>query len=48
MWDYVPYFKCADDVAAQGASDERVEYELSIFTYGKGYATQSYSSKNNF
>ena len=48
MWDFVSCFKCASDVAAQGASNVRVEFELSIFTYGGGYAVQSYSSVNYF
>ena len=34
MWDFVSCFKCARDVAAQGASDACVEDESSIFTYG--------------
>ena len=43
MWDFVSCFKCACDVAALGASDARVAYESLIFTYGGGYAAQSYS-----
>ena len=46
MWDFVSCFKCASEVVARGASDARVEDELSIFTYGNGYAAQSYSLVN--
>ena len=42
------FFKCADDVAARGVFNARVEDESSIFTYGKGYAAQSYLSANHF
>ena len=48
MWDFVSCFKCASDVAAQGASVARVEYESSIFTYGGEYAAQFNSSVNHF
>ena len=48
MWDFVRCFKCTGDVAARGACDTGVECESSIFTYGGGYATQSYSSANSF
>ena len=46
MWDFVSYFKCTSDVAAQGASDAHVEYESLIFTYGGGYMPQFYLLMN--
>ena len=48
MWDYVSCFKCAGDMVTQGVSNARVEDELSILTYGRGLAAQSYSSANHF
>ena len=33
MWDFVSCITCACDMATRGASDARVEYELSIITY---------------
>ena len=48
MWDFVLCFKCVGDMAAQGASDARIEDKSSIFPYGGGYVVESYSSANHF
>ena len=42
------FLKCAGDEVARGASDACVEDESLIFTYGGGYAVQSYSLVNQF
>ena len=48
MWDFVSCFKCAGDVTAREASNAHIEDESLIFTYGGGYAAQSYSLVNCF